>query len=118
MVGDRQRVQSQPNTFLDQFLWIAYPIQEAEVAVTVQLRVRHNGTGWTSDAQLVGMVRGPFVGVSRGIVAVWISSELSGMGRPDIRRSSSRQGIGGLFQPISGVRFSHIEPQSTTDHSR
>src|SRR6478672_5067207 len=72
MVSDRQRVESQPNALLDQFLGIAHPVQEAEVAVTVQLRVRHYGTGWTFDALFVGLVRGPFVRVSGGIVAVWI----------------------------------------------
>ena len=61
MIGNRQRVQSQSYALLDQFLGIAHPVQEAEVAVTVQLRVRHPWSGRPLDPQSIRLVGGPFV---------------------------------------------------------
>ena len=100
MIGDRQRVQSESNALLDQFLGIAHPIQEAEIAVTVQLRVRHHFAGRTLDPLLVRLVRRPFVRVSRSVVAVWIVRGVVRHGPPGHPTLEFAPGIGGLFQPI------------------
>jgi hypothetical protein len=74
MIGNRQRVQAQSNSFFDQFLGIAHAVQEAEIAMTVQLCVRHNWSGRTLDQLLDGLVWRSFMGVSRGTVTLGIVS--------------------------------------------
>ena len=68
VVGDGQSVQTQPYGLLDQLLRIVHPVQEAEVAVTVQFRVRHHRSARALHLLLIRAVGGPFVGVARRTV--------------------------------------------------
>ena len=73
VVGDGQRVQAQPDRLLDQLLRVVHPVEEAEVAVAVQLGVGH-GRRLRRLHQLLGdcRVRGSPVGVARRAVPLGV----------------------------------------------
>ena len=92
VVGDRQAVQPEPDRLLHQLRRRRRAVEEAEVAVAVQLGVRRpRGFG-------IGRRRR---GARAGRACAARPARRRRPGSPESRRSSSFQDIAGLFQPIS-----------------
>ena len=121
VIGERQRLQTQARRFLGQLLGVRGTVEEREVAVAVQLRVRHApGVGPGRRLRVgFGLERLPLAAERRPVAARiprWAArratvSTAIRQARPESSASRSLHGMSGLLKPMDREHIEHMFAQ-------